>query len=79
MLAVKLGARCPIPLRDPLPRRVEDVLRRCSAHYSPHSLIQRVVNVTRRRATIHRRDVSVGIAGVVVQAVVGHVARRAVL
>jgi hypothetical protein len=41
-------------------------------------LVQRVVDVGRSLAAIHRRDVPLGIVGVSVEAVVGDVARRIV-
>ena len=55
-----------IPLRDALPARVEDKLCRHRADRRAHSLIQRVVNVARRRAAAHRRDVAFGIVCVLI-------------
>jgi len=85
VLALELRPRRPIPLRDALPRRAEDVLRgRGAAHRSPYPLVLGIVNILRRLAAIHLRDVAFRVEGVAVEAetertILNHVACGVVL
>jgi hypothetical protein len=74
VLALKLQR--PIPLRDTLASRAEDVLRDRAAHRSQHSLIMRFVNVLRRITSVHRRIFPFRVEGIAVESVAGHFAQR---
>ena len=78
ILPLNLGSSGSIPRRDALACCVERKIRDNAACRRAHSLVQRAVEVGRCRTAIHREDVAIGVVGVAVETVVGHVAGYAI-